>query len=188
MKHLTDPEIVEKLLERDPIVTKWFYYVKCRSLFLSLIKKLFKHPVEYDEFVNEVIVLLMERDEYRLRQFDYQSTICCWLRTCLIRHFIRNNDIMIEDITKEPPYSIDVAVVETISQTQAKIDMDFLLKKVEKKNKRHAFVIRRLILEDAEFEDVADELHVKVSNLYNIKKRAMEVLTEVALGTKSSSK
>ena len=48
-------------------------------------------------------------------------------------------------------------------------------------NKRYVNVIRRLVLEDAEPKDVAKELRVSVDNLYNIKKRAIASMTQVAL-------
>ena len=48
-------------------------------------------------------------------------------------------------------------------------------------NKRYVNVIRRLVLEDAEPKDVAEELRVSVDNLYNIKKRAIASMTQVAL-------
>lgn len=127
MRNLTDQEIVEKLLARDPVVTEWFYFVKCRPLFLSLMKKLFDYPIEYKEFVNEVVLFLMENDEHRLRSFDFQSTITHWLRRCLVRHFIRNGKVMIDDTSKEPPYPYEGSEVDVVSQINAKLDLDILL-------------------------------------------------------------
>lgn len=188
MRNLTDKEIVEKLLERDPIVTRWFYYVKCRPLFLSLMKKLFNHPIEYDEFVNEVVVFLMENDDHRLKTFDFQSTLMHWLRRCLVRHFIRNGQVMIDDTSKEPPYPIEGDEVDLVSQINAKLDLDILLKILERDNPRHSYVIKRILIDDAEFQNVASELDVQVSNLYNIKKRAIDDLTVIALGIKRNKK
>ena len=48
-------------------------------------------------------------------------------------------------------------------------------------NKRYVYVIRRLVLEEAELKNVAKELRVTVENLYNIKKRAIASMTQVAL-------
>ncbi len=186
MSEMSDREIVEKLIERDAMVTHWFLYVKCRPLFMKLISKLFNHPVEYDEFANEVAVLLLENNEYRLRQFDYKSSICLWLRTCLIRYFIRNNDVMIEDRTKESPYNIMPETSQDmnedeVSRATARFDIETLLNELAKINPRHAYVIRRVMLEDAEFDVVAEELNIQVSNLYNIKKRAIKDLSCIAL-------
>ena len=188
MKQMTDQGIVEKLLERDPIVTKWFYYVKCRPLFLALIKKLFNHPVEYDEFVDEVVVFLMENDDHRLKSFDFQSSFMYWLQRCLVRHFIRNGLVMIDDTSKEPPYPYEGSEVDVVSQINAKLDLDILLKILAKDNPRHSYVVKRILVDDAEFKNVALELDVQVSNLYNIKKRAIEDLTVIALGIKKNKK
>lgn len=188
MKQLTDQEIVEKLLERDPIVTKWFYYVKCRPLFLSLMKKLFNHPIEYDELVDEVVVFLMENDDHRLKSFDFQSSFMYWLQRCLVRHFIKNGKVMIDDTSKEPPYPLEESEVDVASQINAKLDLDIFLKILAKDNPRHSYVIKRLLVEDAEFINVASEINVQVSNLYNIKKRAIEDLIVIALGIKKNKK
>lgn len=46
---------------------------------------------------------------------------------------------------------------------------------------RYVYVIRRLVLEDLEPEQLATEMGITTANLYNIKKRAMAQLTRVAL-------
>jgi hypothetical protein len=48
-------------------------------------------------------------------------------------------------------------------------------------NKRYVFVIRRLILEDCETEELAREMNITTANLYNIKRRSMAQLTRIAL-------
>ena len=48
-------------------------------------------------------------------------------------------------------------------------------------NKRYVYVINRLVLQEAEPCEVAQELGTNVENLYNIKKRAISALTEIAL-------
>lgn len=188
MRNLSDQEIVEKLIERDPLVTHWFLYIKCKPLFLSLMKKLFKYSIEYDEFVDEIVVFLMENDNHRLKSFDFHSTLTHWLQRCLVRHFLRNGKVMIEDTSKEPPYPIEGDEVDLVSQINAKIDLDILLKALAKENPRQSYVIRRILLEDAEFKNVASELGIQVSNLYNVKKRAIDDLTAIALGLKRKKK
>ena len=48
-------------------------------------------------------------------------------------------------------------------------------------SKRYVYVIRRLILEDWEYEDLAKDMKITTANLYNIRRRAMAQLTRVAL-------
>jgi len=47
--------------------------------------------------------------------------------------------------------------------------------------KRYVYVIRRLILEDCEPEELAREMNITTANLYNIKRRSMAQLTRIAL-------
>ena len=47
--------------------------------------------------------------------------------------------------------------------------------------KRYVQVIRRLILEDCDPEELALEMNITTANLYNIKRRAMAQLTRIAL-------
>lgn len=178
---MTDQEIVGKLIEKDPVVTYQFFFVKCRPLFLKLIRMFYNYPVEYDEFVNEVAMFLMENDCAKLRSFKFESSIYYWLRTCLLRHFIRNRGSVIENVSNEPLYVQDTGSDNAVSNTDAKIDIAILLDKLSKNNERYALVIRLLMIEGVPVEEVAEEIGVRVSNLYNIKKRAIKELTKIAL-------
>ena len=66
--------------------------------------------------------------------------------------------------------------------SQARMDMETLLRQM--KNQRYALVIRLLMIEDRTPEEVSRQLCVTVDNLYNIKRRAIQALTEVALKDK----
>jgi hypothetical protein len=68
---------------------------------------------------------------------------------------------------------------EDVRQTTARMDVEHLFSVMP--NKRYVYVIRRLILEEADPRIVAEELQTNVDNLYNIKKRAISALTEIAL-------
>ena len=48
-------------------------------------------------------------------------------------------------------------------------------------NKRYVYVIKKIVIEDVKPEQLAQELGVTTSNLYNIKRRAMLALTEAAI-------
>ena len=178
---MTDREIVDKLIERDCKVTDEFFFTRCRPLFISIIRSVYSSPVDFDEFVNEFYIHLMENDAYRLRQFQGRSSIFQWMKVVAIRFFIARRDNLVNDVSKE--YLLDSAAnAETIDsekKTSAEMDVRSFLRLLS--NKRYAYVIKRLILDDAEPKTVADELRVSVDNLYNIKKRAVAALTEAAL-------
>lgn len=178
---MTDKQIIEALTALDERVTRQFLFGNCRPLFLSIIRNVFSYEVDYDEFVNEFYLYLMENDAYRLRQFEGRSSIYQWMKVVAIRYFIAKRDRMIENESQST--LIDrIAETETVSlekQMTARIDIGNLLKNMP--NKRYEYVIRRLVLQDAEPKEVAKELCTNVDNLYNIKKRAIAALTESAL-------
>ena len=175
---MNDRQIIEALIAHDEQVTKQFFFESCRPLFVSIINQVFSYKVNYDEFVNEFYLHLMEDDARRLRMFEGRSSIYSWIKTVAIRYFIAKRNRMIDmnggmSLTVQTGDDNDAS-----NKTAAAMDMESLLSQMP--NKRYALVIRRLILQGAESQEVADELGVTVDNLYNIKKRALTNLMQIA--------
>ena len=93
---MTEQQIIDALIERDERVTKRFFFENCRPLFVSIIRHVFSYEVDYDEFVNELYVYIMENDAYRLKQFKGRSSIYQWLKVVAIRFFMAKRNKMIE--------------------------------------------------------------------------------------------
>ena len=70
-------------------------------------------------------------------------------------------------------------VIDMLSADEAKQDMERLFTLMS--NERYVSVIRALVLEDREPEQIARFMGVTVANLYNIKKRALAALAKVAI-------
>ena len=98
---MNDKQIIEALIARDERVTRHFFFESCRPLFLSIIRYVFSYEVDYDEFVSEFYLYLMEDDAYRLKQFQGRSTIYQWLKITAIRYFVAKRDSMIEMESKD---------------------------------------------------------------------------------------
>lgn len=178
---MSDKEIVEALVSHDREMTELFFFKHCKPLFMSIIKNVFSYDVDYDEFVDELYLYLMENDACRLRQFEGRSSIYQWLKITAIRYFILKRDNMIEMNTDNSLNDI-IGVYDDKDEERrinAQIDVENLFRLMS--NKRYVYVIRRLVLDDAEPKDVALELGISIDNLYNIKKRAIKALTEIAL-------
>ncbi|MBR5335526.1 MAG: sigma-70 family RNA polymerase sigma factor, partial [Bacteroidaceae bacterium] len=77
---MSDQEIIEALIARDERMTELFFFKHCRQLFLSIIRYVFSYEVDYDEFVNEFYLYLMENDAYRLKQYEGRSTMYQWIK------------------------------------------------------------------------------------------------------------
>ena len=176
---MTDKEIIEGLIARDNRVTTEFFFDKCRPLFCSIMKKVFDYEVEYDEMVNELYVYLMESDAIKLRNFEYRSSVYQWLKVLAIRFFINKRGRMIDDTSQETPYDGRQQMADSETDMTAEGDMERLFNNMP--SKRYVYVIRRLILEDWEYEDLAKDMNITTANLYNIRRRAMAQLTRVAL-------
>ena len=178
---MTDRQIIEALIARDERVTQQFFFGNCRPLFLSIIRYVFSYEVDYDEFVSEFYLHLMENDAYRLRQFQGRSTIYQWLKVIAIRYFVAKRDGLIDMESKETLLNSATRndAISGEETLMAKMDIERLFSQMP--NRRYVYVIRRLVLHEAEPKDVAQELGTNVDNLYNIKKRAIAALTEIAL-------
>ena len=176
---MTDQEIIQGLIARDNRVTREFFFDKCRPLFYSIMQKVFDYEVEYDEMVNELYVYLMENDAIKLRNFEYRSSVYQWLKVLAIRFFINKRGRMIDDTSQETPYDGRQQMVDSEKDMSAEGDMERLFDNMP--SKRYVYVIRRLILEDCEYEDLAKEMNITTANLYNIRRRAMAQLTRAAL-------
>ena len=160
-------------------MTKAFFFDKCRPLFYSIMQKVFEYEVEYDEMVNELYVYLMENDAIKLRNFEYRSSVYQWLKVLAIRFFINKRGRMIDDTSQETPYDGHQQMADSEKDMTAEGDMERLFDNMP--SKRYVYVIRLLILEDWEYEDLAREMNITTANLYNIKRRAMAQLTRAAL-------
>ena len=176
---MTDQEIIQGLIARDNLVTRDFFFVKCRPLFCSIMQKVFDYEVDYDEFVNELYVYLMENNASKLRNFEYRSSMYQWLKVLAIRFFINKRGKMIDDTSQETPYDGYNQTVDIENDMISEGDVERLFNNMP--NKRYVHVIRCLILEEWEPEQLAHEMNITTANLYNIKRRAMAQLTRVAL-------
>ena len=183
---MTDQEIISSLIVHDPKVTAQFFFKDCRSLFISIIRRVFGNQiVDYDEIISELYVLLMENDARKLRTFKHESTLFQWLKTIAVRHCLElKRRGKVRDNESQEPLVNSGKNLTYVESSQAKMDVESLLRQMN--NQRYALVIHLLMIEEKSPEEVAKQLSITVANLYNIKRRAMKALVEVALKDKRS--
>lgn len=191
-KPMTDHEIIAALIARNNSITQDFFFRQCRPLFTSILRHVFDYEVDYEECVNELYLHLLAGDGRRLRQFEGRSTLRQWLKVTATRFFIKKRDQVIENVSHEslynqesPSYEDYETMMETAASedaaksSTAAIDVESLLAATP--NKRYSFVLQQLLVKDMAPEQVAQEMNITVDNLYNIKRRAMQQLMQVAL-------
>ena len=86
---------------------------------------------------------------------------------------------MIDDTPHNPPYEGLELIAGEDNKEDAKADLERLLKQMP--TPRYANVIKMLLIEDWEPNNLADKMGITTANLYNIKHRAMVQLTRIAL-------
>lgn len=178
-RHSGDLDIAKRLINGDQEATHSFFYDECRGMLTLVINKVFNYPIEYDELVNALYIYVMENDAYRLRQFKGRSSIYLWLRTTATRFFINYRDQVIDDTTHEPPLLGTPDEPEDEEDENEDFDNRTVRQAFDKMpNRRYAYVLQRLVIDEAPPLDVANEMGVTIDNLYNIKKRAIAQLTQ----------
>jgi len=174
---MPDQQIIEGLIARDNAITQEFFFERCRPLFCSIIQNVFSYEVDYDEFVNELYLYLMGNDAARLKQFEGRSSIYQWIKVTATRFFIKKRDLLIENISKET--LIDETVMIESPYGVSDLDVQRLLSAMP--NRRYAHTIQRLFIDELTPDELAAEMHITTDNLYNLKRRAMMQLMQVAL-------
>jgi hypothetical protein len=147
---MTDIQLIEHLIARDERVTKQFFFEDCRPLFMSIVHTIFHEKADFDELISELYLHLMEDDARRLRQFQGRSSIYQWIKTVAIRFFLEKRDQMIEKESEEHllEQAADDELIEMEPRWSAKMDMEALFALMP--NQRYVYVIRRLVLNEAE--------------------------------------
>lgn len=174
---MTDFEIIQALIARNNAITQEFFFERCRPLFCAVIRQIYDYEVDYDEFVNELYIYLLENDAARLRQFEGRSSLLTWLKVTATRFFVKKRDQLIEDQANDTLYE-ETEIAEDRSELSV-LDVQRLL--LAMPNRRYAHVIQRLFIDEYAPEELAVEMHITTDNLYNIKRRAMTQLMQVAL-------
>jgi RNA polymerase sigma factor (sigma-70 family) len=145
-------------------------------MFHYVIQKVFDYRVEKDELISELYLFLQADGWRKLRQFDYRSRLTTWLSVVTIRFFQKKRAGLIEN------NSLDTLIIEKADNSEERIHWNLDVKNLvgQLPNERYHFVIQRLILEDKEPQEVANEMGITVDNLYNIKRRALQMLAQIA--------
>ena len=191
---MSDREIVEGLIARDEKITRLFFFVKCRPLFYSVIAHFFSYPVDYDELVNELYVNIMANDAQGLRSFSYQSSLCQWLKRVAYNYFSHKSkrERFVGDKSgEEEKYEeqgqeyglLHCEVAVEVDTHIAVMDLKALL--LNMKNERNRYVLEKLFIEAYDYDELAKMMGISKANLYNIRKRAVDELSQIALRDKT---
>ena len=182
MNKYSDKELVEGMINNNDAIIRYFFYEKCTSMFHSINHKVYNLQAEINELVNELYLYLQADDWRKLRQFDHQVQLMTWVSRISFRFFIKKQASIIEHESING-FQHETIIEDAEEQIHQSIEVDSLLNKLP--NPKYRLVIRKLYVEDIEPKKLADRMKIKVENLYNLKRRAIQKLARIVGRTKN---
>jgi len=176
---LTDQQIIEFLIRGNCQVTQYLFYEKCSSMFGYIIKEVFNYNVEKDELVNELYLYLSENNWKKVREFEGRSRLTTWLSVISVRFFCKRKKKMIESDSRNAQIDEAEKLPSTVTYDNFIDNIDLYNALNQIKISRYRFVIMALEIEGRTIEEVAESLEITVGNLYNLRKRAKNHLSNI---------
>lgn len=176
---LTDEEIIVGLFSRNEEIVEYFFYDKCSKIFAFIIKEVFSYQVDKDELVSELYIYLQENNWNKVRKFNHQSKFTTWLSVVAVRFFIKKRMELIDS----DPGKTQIDEIKNLSNKERfdifidKMDLYAAINKLP--NTRERFVIMATEIEGWNESEIADILDMKVANVYNIKSRGKNHLSNI---------
>ncbi|MBO4475611.1 MAG: sigma-70 family RNA polymerase sigma factor [Bacteroidales bacterium] len=177
---MTDQEIIKGLIDRDNKITQQFFFQNCRPILYGLIDKYFPQEKDYDAYVGEIYLHLIDKDAKRLKQFKGQSSLVFWLQIVIENYFLDKikRSKKIETAPDDSLLRKAKDKLTDISADEAKMDVCAILDYID--NESYRVVIQKHLIEGMDFDELAKITGKSKDNLYNIKCRAIKALKKVA--------
>lgn len=171
---LTDIDYINGLKTADQEITYRFFYELCGYILYDIRSTLLQDRVEFDDMVNELYVYLSDRNWHKLDTFAALNgcRLSSWMIPLSWRFFLQkrayllgmsvDNSMEVGKVKDDYMDEFDIEVLLDVEQTFAVMP-----------NKKYVQVLRWLLIDGYNPDEVAVRLHIRVSNVYNIKHRAV---------------
>lgn len=178
-KRITDADYIAGLKTGNDHVTQSFFYGLCDFLLNDIKYSLMGGKVDYDELVNELFIYMSKDEWHKLDTFAGINgcSLVTWVTRITWRYFFKQRcrldynpciDVCTEDINVSVNDHLDLEISMDVSATFEGMA-----------NKRNVKVLKWLLVEGYAPEEVAVKLNTTVSNVYNIKHRAIVQFVEI---------
>lgn len=185
-KKISDAEFINGLKKGDKRITEAYFYGLCNYILNDIRLSVMQNAVDYDELVSELYLYLSSNKWCRLDTFAGVNG--CSLRTWSVRvawrYLMSRRDFLLGKVTTSTDdlqipegtdVGLDVAIAMDVESTLERMD-----RKLKKKNgdNQYVNVLRLFFIEGYEAAEIAKLLNTTVSNVYNIKHRAIVQFVE----------
>ncbi len=172
-----DAEIILGIKSSDPAISEFYvkrlFYIELKALLTTIQYSLYKGTIEYDELVNELYIHLSRNNWEALDSYrgDNKARLSTWLSRVAWRFFM-NSYRKYSRMTSDEGSALDcVKSAEILSDVDIRMDIEKVMKMMP--NRRYAEVLKLNLYYGYSAEDIAVILDTTVSNVYNIKHRAV---------------
>lgn len=175
---MTDQEIVQAILQRDPYVTKEYLYKKCYPLFKSIYDKYYTGCDSWIEFVNEIYLYIMipkkSNNASKLSEFGFRCTFINWLKIVTENYcrqlFARRADIFDKNVDVSDRFDLPDDSLKLELQSLNMEDVKRIINMMP--NQRYRTLIEYRYVELHSNEETAEHLSMTMTNYYNKHKLA----------------
>ncbi|MCC8071041.1 MAG: sigma-70 family RNA polymerase sigma factor [Bacteroidales bacterium] len=169
---MTERQIVASLLERDPAVTKEFFFCQCFPLFDNIYNQYYTDCESVLEFMQEIYLYIIlpnsTTGKSKLAEFGHRCSLTMWLKV-VAEHYCHK--LFARRIDFDEGYK-DTESLERIGGTAEKEIMRLSMEEARKvvsqmPNQRYRRIIELRYLLDKTNEETAEALSMTMKNYYN---------------------
>jgi len=172
-----DAEIIVGLKSSDPAIRDFYvnrlFYKELKPLLCTIQYSLFKGTVDYDELVNDLYIYLSRNNWSALDSYrgDNQARLSSWISRVAWHYFMNSYRRLSRVLPDEDGVLRNMKPYAVISDDDIRMDIEKTLHLMP--NRRYAEVLKLNLYYGYSAEDIAVLMNTTVSNVYNIKHRAV---------------
>lgn len=173
-KVFSDNDYIEGLKRGDACTIQSFFYSLCSFTLNDIRWSLMQGRIDYDELVNELYLYMSVDNWHKLDTFEGKNncTLKSWMVRLAWRFFMQQRPrLLFEGCASE--YESGNSMEETEDSLNLEIAMDVESTFKRMANKRYVQVLKWMLVDGYDADEVAKLLNTPVSNIYNIKHRAI---------------
>ena len=173
-KVYSDNDYIEGLKQSDADTIQSFFYSLCSFTLNDIRYSLMQGRIDYDELVNELYLYMSVDNWHKLDTFEGKNncSLKSWMVKLAWRFFMQQRSRLLSD-----GYSIEYEKTndteESTDSLRIEISLDVESTFNRMANKRYVQVLKWMLIDGYDFDEVAKFLGTPVSNIYNIKHRAI---------------
>lgn len=172
-----DAEIIVGLKSSDPAIRDFYvnrlFYKELKPLLCTIQYSLFKGTVDYNELVNDLYIHISRENWAALDSYrgDNQARLSSWISRVAWHYFMNSYRRLSRVLSDEDGVLESMKPYAVISDDDIRMDIEKVLKLMP--NRRYAEVLKLNLYYGYPAEDIAVLMNTTVSNVYNIKHRAV---------------